>query len=812
MPSINRYTQYRPATYTPRTLQETLLAPQYMRQQHDNLINQYSAENDLLDNYSGLDIHASQLGAAKEALRQGLNEQVSQLDREGFSPNSRRNFIDYTNRFKREIGPNGTLGKIKAVKDTFDARKKELIEDAIKEGYSRSDAEFVIANQLQNYKNTYDGSSIENIPLDALPKYANLDEAIKEARGALGNDVVERMAQDGVRIANIVDGMPILVDRNGRVLEQSNNRQIYDAIQGLISRFTNPSSQEAKSLVAQRITPDQTIDRVINGLLPASTTRDTNLVKNNYQFLPEGYLKRLDEATSGDAVAYRVRELVDNIANSMSSKELDKSINKQRESIGELQTKLDQMRANGSDWKNSSEFNEYSNKVSAVRQLEGIKDEMTQYLSANNRLYADYKNQDSKNISSLASVFEDIANKAFEDGDNDKGNKYSNMVEALTNGARPSDKEIIKHSRINPNSAYRENEFKIGDIYYGDDPKAVAAAKKFFSEDKDTGEKMRKLESTYLKERKLPQKSYRLDRTKIKNDLFNRNTKDIADVIGSEGLAYNTYKLHSFVSADQDPKLYSNVDINDKLARKVFKSIQDNSSSVEGLEIFATNENNKPMVELTVKLQHDSDLGDEGSTFKARVELNDFSKDSNGFKNFNDNILTTFESIGGEQGKQLARDIREQAAYSDVVSGKRGDFSATENLKEAMPSLSSLLPNAEGINIARDINNGNYYLEFKQENGTPKDLTLTDILGSSNYRNIDIEKADLGSNIWGYINSSAKRYALQQYDGDINKVEEAYGNLGSPANMTKVIKDYYNANANKKLEFSDILNVIRTFY
>ena len=120
MGAVNRYSNIQPARYTPRTLQELMVAPSYMREQHNQLDESRGALEASLAQVDPLAVHSDLAKRKQQELYDQMNQQAEQLASKGFTPTSKSDFIRLNKQYQQEVGPTGSLGKIQAAKKAME--------------------------------------------------------------------------------------------------------------------------------------------------------------------------------------------------------------------------------------------------------------------------------------------------------------------------------------------------------------------------------------------------------------------------------------------------------------------------------------------------------------------------------------------------------------------------------------------------------------------------------------------------------------------------------------------------------------------
>jgi len=174
MGSVNRYTNIQAAKYTPRTLQELMMVPQYKREQHTGIEDQIAATETALAQMDPLDIHSERARMEQQKLYDQMTQQAETLGREGFTQTSKSDFGRLNKQYQQAISPTGDLGKMQIAKKAYEAEKAAGVKNMITAGYSPSDAEAKWKSHSKEYKDKFivDGE-VSNIGGLYAPNYKN---------------------------------------------------------------------------------------------------------------------------------------------------------------------------------------------------------------------------------------------------------------------------------------------------------------------------------------------------------------------------------------------------------------------------------------------------------------------------------------------------------------------------------------------------------------------------------------------------------------------------------------------------------------
>lgn len=286
MAVINRYTKTEPARFDPMSLQEMMLVPAYKRQQHDTLDESRSLLETNLAQYDSLDVHSDLLKTEQQKLYDKLQAQTELLNKEGFNPNSKSQFLKLNKEYQQAISPTGPIGKIQGAKKAYAQTFNDYIEDAVKnKKWSREDA---IRNWNRFVKDNYTGfderGNVTNIGQYGAPEKIELMQKLKDVKSILGEQVVKELTAGNYSFARQEDGSLAVVNKSGRRIETSNSPNIQSAMNMLSSELSDPNSAWNQSIMFEGVDPLKYQEQVVNGLNAMVTTKVQDNRSQNISF------------------------------------------------------------------------------------------------------------------------------------------------------------------------------------------------------------------------------------------------------------------------------------------------------------------------------------------------------------------------------------------------------------------------------------------------------------------------------------------------------------------------------------------------
>lgn len=264
MATINRFTQYQPARYTPRTLQELMVAPAYKRQKHGQLQQNISSLDAALDQYQSLNIDNPKFQAEKERLQQALDSQMEKLNSEGFNQSNVSDFIGFNSKYQQAVGQNGIIGKADAVRQNYIKGLEEAYK-AAPDGYSSQDVRNYYNQYFNKYmEDNYDRENIENISIPGMVAYENFEEDYWDLVDKAGSKEIENLINSNTVSIGLVGGIPQLITDNRSITNTSNKDALNSLNKYLMNKYA-PGTEARRSLDIQGVTGKDMVNIMKNG-------------------------------------------------------------------------------------------------------------------------------------------------------------------------------------------------------------------------------------------------------------------------------------------------------------------------------------------------------------------------------------------------------------------------------------------------------------------------------------------------------------------------------------------------------------------
>ena len=283
---MNRYSQVTTSEFNPLSFQEIMAAPLAMRQKHDNSI---AAVEALRIQANPLDKHLSRALEIKNQMDAEIAKNVDILNKEGYNPTTFQNIIKLNRQYQDMISPTGEIGIINAAKIAEAKAKEDFMKNA-----DKSFGQDVLEQRWLEHRQKYadingrdkDGKII-NIDNLGSPKYVDLDTGIKDVLSTLGSTTREKLLNSGVHFQN-TDYGPVMVNAQGSVVTETNDKQLNDALNALKTRFINKTGEGRISRDFEGRTVDEDLAYINSRISAANVYKQNKDYKTNYDMISTG--------------------------------------------------------------------------------------------------------------------------------------------------------------------------------------------------------------------------------------------------------------------------------------------------------------------------------------------------------------------------------------------------------------------------------------------------------------------------------------------------------------------------------------------
>ena len=283
---MNRYDVASVAKFSPLSFNELAAAPTMMRQKHDASIAQAEALRIQAD---PLKEHSARALEIKNQMDAEIAKNVDILNKEGYNPTTFQNIIKLNRQYNDMISPTGEIGIINAAKIAEAKAKEDFMKNA-----DKSFGQDVLEQRWLEHRQKYadingrdkDGKII-NIDNLGSPKYVDLDTGIKDVLSTLGSTTREKLLNSGLHFQN-TDYGPVMVNSQGSVVTETNDKQLNDALNALKTRFINKTGEGRISRDFEGRTADEDLAYINSRISAANVYKQNKDYKTNYDMISTG--------------------------------------------------------------------------------------------------------------------------------------------------------------------------------------------------------------------------------------------------------------------------------------------------------------------------------------------------------------------------------------------------------------------------------------------------------------------------------------------------------------------------------------------
>lgn len=247
MAGFNRYDDISTSTYTPRSLQETLMVPMMKRQQHDASAAQLEAQIGELGKVDPLSQHFEEAQKIKADLTKKIDEQAQGLASKGFDFNTTGDILKTNRMLKEQFAPTGRLGQINAAKTQYFKEKEDFLKNAEAQKIGRDQALKRWNEKTAGYTGYDQARGITNVSPQGLAAHQDYEDDLSKYHSILG-ETEETAKHAGYRLADsgLGDGSMVMVNESGKKVTSSNLDQLNNALRGFSAKWINPSGEGAR--------------------------------------------------------------------------------------------------------------------------------------------------------------------------------------------------------------------------------------------------------------------------------------------------------------------------------------------------------------------------------------------------------------------------------------------------------------------------------------------------------------------------------------------------------------------------------------
>ena len=285
---VNRYTQLpqNAYTYNPRSLQELMIAPAYMREQHNALEENIAATETALAQIDNDQLHNPLVQAEQERLYNQLQQQADMLNKEGFNSSAKSNFLRFNKDYQNSIGPKGILGQAQEYSAEYLKKRENTIANAINAGHDPVASVRQLDEAYQKWADSFDGKKLTPFKDIVPPKYEDLTQDLKDIKAIHGSTITTDRGNESYNITpDPITGQYVVQTQSGQILTETNNKQLNQALEQLNQKWLTPEGTGYKSDQWNYISPEYRAQQIKTGLGIMEDFKQQDTRQNNYSFI-----------------------------------------------------------------------------------------------------------------------------------------------------------------------------------------------------------------------------------------------------------------------------------------------------------------------------------------------------------------------------------------------------------------------------------------------------------------------------------------------------------------------------------------------
>lgn len=298
---MNRYSSYTPSAYSPMTMQEIMLVPLAMREQHNKAQQQISAEEAELAKINALPVHTDEAKQRKEYLQSRIQALSSDLANQGFNNVTTGNILKLNREVTDEFSPQGRLGKINNAYSTYMKNLEEFKKSVADKDWSQNEFNLNWNKHINQYQGYDEKGDITNIDSLMAPEKVTIENKWKELSAIMGDS---KMASDiltgGATITQGPNGSALITSTKTGQKIAYNNPQVVAALRQIQGELNDPTSDLSKS----RIFAGQSVEKALQEAenLGISKLNIEQGITNTTDLNLEGYKNSADLAAQQGSV------------------------------------------------------------------------------------------------------------------------------------------------------------------------------------------------------------------------------------------------------------------------------------------------------------------------------------------------------------------------------------------------------------------------------------------------------------------------------------------------------------------------------
>jgi hypothetical protein len=310
---MNRFDNGSVSAYNPMSMQEIMMVPLAMREQHNNVQKDIQAQQSELDKINALPVHTEEAKQRKDYLLSRIDALSSDLANKGFDNGMTDNVIKLNREVKDEFSPTGRLGQINNAHSTYFKALEDFKKSNEDKKWSQQEFDLNWNKHLNQYKGYNEKGEITSIDSLSAPEKRTIQDEWEQISKITGNS---KIATDILKGTSYIvpgpNGSVMTINKKTGDKISYNNPQIVAGLSSIYAKLNDPTSDLsiAREYAGRSLESDM-FEAYNLGLskidTDIKTIRDTEKslsgVKNSYDLAAEQEANTITMANTEEASA-----------------------------------------------------------------------------------------------------------------------------------------------------------------------------------------------------------------------------------------------------------------------------------------------------------------------------------------------------------------------------------------------------------------------------------------------------------------------------------------------------------------------------
>jgi hypothetical protein len=298
----NRFDNGSVSAYNPMSMQEIMMTPLAMREQHNNVQKDIQSQQSELDKINALPVHTEEAKQRKDYLLSRIDALSSDLANKGFDNGMTDNVIKLNREVKDEFSPTGRLGQINNAHSTYFKALEDFKKSNEDKKWSQQEFDLNWNKHLNQYKGYDEKGEITSIGSLSAPEKRTIQDEWEQISKITGNSkIATDIISGNGSISAGPNGSIVVTNRETGNKVSYNNPQIVAGLTSIYTKLNDPTSDLSKA----REYAGQSVESALSEAYNLGLTKiDTDIQRKDVSKINvDGYKNSLDLATEQQANA-----------------------------------------------------------------------------------------------------------------------------------------------------------------------------------------------------------------------------------------------------------------------------------------------------------------------------------------------------------------------------------------------------------------------------------------------------------------------------------------------------------------------------